>query len=302
VRTLRIGTRRSALALAQSRTFGALLSAEGVGVELVPMSTSGDEGTADASSSPAGMKGLWIDSILDALRAGEIDLAVHSAKDLPADDDPDIAIAAVPARADPRDVLLVRTKGEWLRPGVRVGTSSLRRRAQVLAAQPGARIVGFRGNVDTRLRKLEAGEVDATVLAAAGLARLGVEPDHATWLGLDLMLPAPGQGTLAVQCRADARDLRAALALLDDRASRIALTAERALMRALGGGCALPLGALAVARGDTVRLAARVLSPDGSRALDAAAQTTDPLKAARMVARQLQDAGADDVLALARTS
>ncbi len=301
MRALRIATRRSALALAQAELVRAMLAAEDIDAILVPMTTSGDEG-ADPIASPTGLKGLWIDTILAALRAGEVDLAVHSAKDLPAEDEDDVVIGAVPERADPRDVLLVREQGEWLRPGIRVGTSSLRRRAQILAAQPEAAVVELRGNVDTRLRKLEEGQVDAAVLAAAGLARLGVEPAHATPMGVDVMLPAPGQGALGVQCRADARDVRAVLALLDHRPSRTALVAERALTRALGGGCALPLGALAVARGDTVRLAARVLSADGTRSLDAAAQTADPKRAARMVARQLLDAGAGELLEQASRS
>jgi len=300
VRALRIGTRRSALARAQAEAVRAALDAEQVDAVVVPLSTAGDEGAAP--DGPAGAKGLWTDAIAQALRDGEIDLAVHSAKDLPAHDDEDLVIGAVPARADPRDVLVVRDDGEWLRPGIRVGTSSMRRRAQVLAAQPEAVVVPLTGNVDTRLRKVGDGLVDAAILAAAGLDRLGITSSHATPLGVDLMLPAPGQGALAVQCRAEARDLVAVLELLDHRASRLALETERALVRALGGDCALPLGALAVARGDTLRLAARVCTPDGDRVLDAAAQTSEPGRAVRMVARQLRDAGADEILERARST
>jgi hydroxymethylbilane synthase len=300
VRTLRIGTRRSALARAQAEAVRAALDAEQVDAVIVPLSTAGDEG--QAPEGPAGAKGLWTGAIAQALRQGEIDLAVHSAKDLPSEDDEGLTIGAVPERADPRDVLVVREDREWLRPGIRVGTSSLRRRAQVLAAQPEAVVLPLRGNVDTRLRKVGDGEVDAAILAAAGLERLGIASSHATPLGVDVMLPAPGQGALAVQCRAEARDLLAVLELLDHRASRIAFETERALVRSLGGDCALPLGALAVARGDTIRLAARVCSPDGDEVLDAAAQAADPARAVRMVVRQLRDAGADDVLERARSA
>jgi hydroxymethylbilane synthase len=298
VRTLRIATRRSRLALAQAELVRAALGAHDIDAEVTPMSTAGDDG---ADPRVGGAKALWTDTISAALRDGEADLAVHSAKDLPAEDDDDLVIAAVPERADPRDVLVVRQPGEWLRPGVRVGTSSLRRRAQLLAAQPEAVVVDLHGNVDTRLRKLEAGEADAIVIASAGLRRLGIEPENAAILGVDVMLPAPGQGTLAVQCRADARDLVAALTLMDHRPSRRALAAERALTRARGGDCALPLGALAVARGDLLRLAARVAAPDGTAVIDAAAQASDDDRVVRMVARRLREQGAHQILDAVRS-
>ncbi|HEX6844470.1 MAG TPA: hydroxymethylbilane synthase, partial [Actinomycetota bacterium] len=219
MRTLRIGTRRSTLAVAQAEQVAALLAASGVEAELAPMSTAGDDGAA-AAGSPAGRKGLWTDAIADALRAGEIDLAVHSAKDLPAEDDEDLVIGAVPERADPRDVLLWRDGGDGaLAPGVVAGTASLRRAAQLRAAEPALEVRDLRGNVETRLRKLADGEVDVAVLAAAGLARLGLTPAHARTLGIDEMLPAPGQGALAVQCREAARDVRAVLTEFDHRSS-----------------------------------------------------------------------------------
>lgn len=296
MRTLRIGTRRSALAVIQAEQVVALLDASGVASEVVPMSTAGDEGAA-VETSPTGRKGLWTDAIADALRAGTIDLAVHSAKDLPAEDDDDLAIGAVPERADPRDVLLWREGGDGgLAPGAVLGTASLRRAAQLRAIQPALEVRELRGNVETRLRKLEEGQADLTVLAAAGLARLGVAPPRARPLGVEEMLPAPGQGALAVQCRRDARDLRAVLTEFDDRASHLAVGAERALARALGGGCALPLGALAVARGDTIRLAAVVAAPDGSRVVRAAAEAADPDRIAAIVAAALRDDGADEIL------
>jgi len=295
VRSLRIGSRRSALATVQAEHVRALLFAQGVEAEIVGITTSGDEG-ADASSSPSGLKGLWIDAILAALRDGEVDLAVHSAKDLPAEDEDDLVIGAVPARADPHDVLVLRDERE-LAAGMVVGTSSVRRRAQIQALVGGVGVADLRGNVETRLGKLAAGDVDATILAAAGLARLELEPAHARRLEVDEMLPAPGQGCLAVQRRADARDVAAVLALLDDHAARAAFETERALMRKIGGGCALPLGAIAAVKIDTIRLAACVASPDGVRVVKAAAEAAEPERAAALVAHELESKGARAILA-----
>jgi hydroxymethylbilane synthase len=178
-----------------------------------------------------------------------------------------------------------------------VGTSSVRRRAQLLAGFPGMAVTEIRGNVDTRLRKLAEGEVDGLVLAAAGLARLGVEPPHARRLRVDEMVPAPGQGCLAVQCREDDRSTRAVLSVLDHIASRRALEAERALTRLLGGGCDLPLGALAALKGDRLRLAAVVATVDGAKVARGAAESTDPAAAAAIVADRLRAGGADRILA-----
>lgn len=298
MRTLKIGTRRSRLALVQAEYTQELLRRHDVEAEIVPMTTTGDEGVpADASAQ--GLKGLWIDTILEALRDGRIDLAVHSAKDMPAEDDEGLVIGAVPEREDPHDVLLLRVEGE-LGPGMVVGTSSLRRKAQVMAAYPGIGVAELRGNVETRLRKLADGDVDAAILAAAGLKRLGIQPQHATSLGVDVMIPAPGQGCLGIQCREDDREVRAALMLLDHRASRMALEAERALMRRIGGGCALPLGAIGALKGDLLRLAAVVASPDGVEVVKAAAESEDPEQAARIVADQLLAGGADRILAEVR--
>jgi hydroxymethylbilane synthase len=294
VRRLRIGTRRSRLALVQAEIVRDSLRGAGADAVLVPMTTSGDEG-APASSSPSGLKGLWIDTIIDALRAGEIDLAVHSAKDLPAEDDPDVVLGAIPERADPRDVLVLRNEGD-LQAGMVVGTSSLRRGAQIRAAFAGVDIAPLRGNVDTRLRKLSDGDVDATILAAAGLVRLGIEPAHTRALSIEQMVPAPGQGCLAVQCRSEDRELRALLTQLDHRISRMSLEAERELTRRLGGGCSLPLGAIAAARGDVLRLAAVVAAPDGGRVMHAAAESEDPMRAAAIVADRLLAGGADRIL------
>jgi hydroxymethylbilane synthase len=298
VTALKIGTRRSALALAQAELVRGMLAANGVEAELVPMTTSGDEGAAPTDARQ-GLKGMWIDSILDALDAGTVDLAVHSAKDLPAEDEEGFTIAAVPERADPADVLVSREDGA-LAAGAVIGTSALRRRAQLLAAMPGVRVADLRGNVDTRLRKLAAGEVDAAVLAAAGLARLGITPEHARPLGLEEMVPAPGQGCLAVQCRGDDETALAVLGPLDHPASHAALDAERSLMWRLGGGCALPLGAHASVDGADVRLFAVVATPDGAEVLRAEATAEMPEEAAAVVATSLITAGAERILAEVR--
>jgi hydroxymethylbilane synthase len=294
VTTLRLATRRSALALAQAEEIAELLSANAFRSEIVPVTTSGDEG-ASAAESPAGMKGLWVDGIVAALRAGEVDLAIHSAKDLPAEDEDDLVIGAVPKRADPLDVLIGRE--EHLTPGMVVGTSSLRRRAQLLAGFPGMSVTEIRGNVDTRLRKLAAGEVDGLVLAAAGLGRLGLDPPHARRLRVDEMIPAPGQGCLAVQVRADDRTTRAVISVLDHLASRRALEAERTLTRLLGGGCNLPLGALAAVKGDRIRMVAVVAAADGAKVIRHAAEHTDPERVATRLAARLREDGADRLLA-----
>jgi hydroxymethylbilane synthase len=294
VTALRIATRRSTLALAQAEEVASLLSANAFRSEIVPMSTSGDEG-ADADASPTGRKGLWVDRIVEALRNGEVDLAVHSAKDLPAEDEDGIVIGAVPARADPLDVLIGRR--EKLQPGMVVGTSSVRRRAQLLAGFPGMGVADIRGNVDTRLRKLADGEVDGLVLAAAGLERLGVEPPHARCLRVEEMIPAPGQGCLAIQAREEDRTTRAVLSVLDDLPSRRALEAERALVQLLGGGCDLPLGALAATRGDRIRIVAVVATPDGAKVVRAAAESTEPAVAASTLAQRLRADGAERILA-----
>jgi hydroxymethylbilane synthase len=294
VTTIRIATRRSALAIAQAEEVATLLSANAFRSEIVPMSTSGDEG-ATASESPTGMKGLWVDRIVEALRTGEVDVAVHSAKDLPAEDEDGIAIGAVPERSDPLDVLIGR--GEKLQPGMVVGTSSIRRRAQLLAGFPGMGVAEIRGNVDTRLKKLAEGEVDGLVLAAAGLARLGLDPPNSRRLRVDEMVPAPGQGCLAVQVREEDRSTRAVISVLDHAPSRRALEAERALVQLLGGGCDLPLGALAATKGDRIRMVAIVISPDGAKMVRTASESTDPGIAASTLAQRLRDDGADRILA-----
>ena len=297
--TLRIGTRRSALALAQAREVAELLEVHDVKTELVPMSTSGDRG-AQPTGSSAGMKGLWVSEIVRALLDGQVDLAVHSAKDLPAEDDPRVVLAAVPERASALDVLVTR-EGE-LPSGAKVGTSSLRRRAQVFRWRPDVLVTDIRGNVDTRLRKLDEGEVDGIVLAAAGLLRLGVVPEHAAPMSVADMVPAPGQGSLAVQTRADDAAARDALAALDHEPSRLALEAERALVARLDAGCALPLGAFAQIAEERIALDAIVLTPDGERVVRSAVDASTPAEAAELAALDLLAGGADEILRSARSS
>ena len=295
--TLRIGTRGSKLALAQADEVTSSLRARGVETELVPITTSGDRG-ADPASDPAGVKGLFVTEIVRALLAGDVDLAVHSAKDLPAADEEGVVIAAVPERASALDVL-VTLDGE-LQPGARVGTSSVRRQAQVFRWRPDVTLKDLRGNVDTRLRKLAAGEAEALILAAAGLLRLGIVPEHAAPMSLSEMVPAPGQGCLAVQVRAEDAATLDALAPLDHEPSREALEAERGLMARLGGGCALPLGAFAERSDDGIRMVAIALTPDGGRFARAEVQAATPAEAAEIAALDLSAGGADEILGLVR--
>ena len=294
--TLRIGTRRSPLALAQATEVADRLRDTGVEVTLVPMVTSGDRKLE--VTGPAGLKGMFVAEIVRALREREVDLAVHSAKDLPAEDEEGLVLGAVPERASPLDVLVTRD-GE-LAPGSVVGTSSLRRQAQIFRWRPDVLLKDLRGNVDTRMRKLAEGEVDAIVLAAAGLLRLGIVPEHAAPMSVSEMLPAPGQGCLAIQARADDEATLAALSPLDHGASRMALEAERRLMLRLGGGCALPLGAFADVEEGQVRMVAAVFTPEGAREARTAVAGDTPEGVAEEAALDLLAGGADEILAAVR--
>jgi hydroxymethylbilane synthase len=294
--TLRIGTRRSRLALAQAEQVAYHLALLGVEAELVPMTTAGDRG-APPDDASGGIKGLFVAEIVRALQSGEVDLAVHSAKDLPAGDPDGVIVAAVPERADPFDVLIT-LEGELLAGNV-VGTSSLRRQAQLRRARPDVKVRDLRGNVDTRLAKLERGEVDALVLAAAGLARLGLSPPNATPFPLEEMVPAPGQGALAVQARQDDQETMSVAARLDHERSRVAFEAERYLVRRLGGDCLLPLGAYAEQRESGVRLMAVVIATDGSDLAWAQVEAPGPKEAAEEAARTLLEGGAAAILAAA---
>jgi hydroxymethylbilane synthase len=289
---LRIGTRRSPLALAQAREVAEGLDRMGIATELVPITTSGDRGASPASS-PAGVKGLFVAEIVRALQDGEVDLAVHSAKDLPSEDPEGVVVAGVPRRASPFDVLVAREP--TLADEATVGSSSLRRQGQLHLARPHLRVVDVRGNVDTRLRKLRDGVVDGLVLAAAGLARLGIEPEHAEVLSIGEMVPAPGQGALAVQTRPEG-PAREAVAALDHGPSRTAFDAERRVVALLGGGCSLPLGAYAEAGEGVVRLVAVVLRPDGSDAVRSESEAGHAERAAELVVDDIRAAGGAKVL------
>jgi len=263
-RSIRIGTRGSQLALAQSRWIQACLQRQHpqLAVELVTITTSGDRFTEQPLSAIGG-KGLFVKEIEEALQAGGIDCAVHSMKDLPAELAPGLAIAAVPVREDPRDVLITR-EGivlEALPPGARVGTSSLRRMALLRAARVDLEVMNLRGNVDTRVRKLVRGDFDAIVLASAGLRRLGIKLGGMVFLDPQQFIPAIGQGALAIESRAD--EITELLAPLDDAATRVAVTAERAFLARAGGSCRTPLAAHATVHENTVEMRALIASPDG---------------------------------------
>jgi hydroxymethylbilane synthase len=268
---IRLGTRGSTLALVQARSVAAALGGAAQ-VEIVPMRTEGDR-LAEARLAVVGGKGLFVREIEEALLRGDIDLAVHSLKDLPAETPAGLTLAAYPPREDPRDVLV--TKGpatlETLPRAARVGTSSPRRRALLLAARPDLAVEPIRGNVDTRLRKLSEGDWSAIVLAAAGLVRLGLAPAHVQALDPEAFVPAVGQGIIAVEARADDRATLAALARADDADTRACALAERAYLARLGASCHTPMAAHARLEGGTLRMTAVVAGEDGRRVLRAAA-------------------------------
>jgi hydroxymethylbilane synthase len=264
-RNPRLGTRGSKLALIQARKIASALEVAerwpAGHVEIVPVKTSGDK-IADRPLADIGGKALWTKELDQALLAGEVDFCVHSMKDVEAVRPPEIRLAAIRPRVYVEDKLIGADSIDELKDGAVVGTSSPRRAAQLLAARADLKIVPLRGNVDTRLKKLDSGEVDATILSAAGLHRLGL--DHVgSPIPFDLMLPAPGQGALGIECRADDSDCIQLLKLLDDAGSRSAVTAERAFARALGGSCHSPVAALATAERNQVHITAEILSEDG---------------------------------------
>jgi hydroxymethylbilane synthase len=270
-RKLVVGTRGSALALWQTEHVVERLRAvaRDLQVEVRTIQTLGDE-VRDRALARVGGKGLFVKEIEAALLAEEIDLAVHSLKDMPTQLPEGLSLAAILERADPRDALVVADGTgdlESLPPGARVGTSSLRRQAQLLALRPDLRVVDVRGNVDTRLRKLRDGQADALILATAGLVRLGRAEAIGQILPAGRMLPAVGQGALCVEVRSDDERTRALVGQLDHRATRQATDAERAFLRRLEGGCQVPIGAYAEVSGGTLHLRGLVASVDGSRLL-----------------------------------
>ncbi len=299
MRSIRIGTRGSRLALAQANWFRRSLETRGnVAAELVVIKTSGDR-FVDQPLRDIGGKGLFVKEIEQALLDGDIDCAIHSMKDLPAELAGDLILAAVPEREDPRDVLVTRdgTPLADLPAGSRVGTSSLRRRALCLALRPDLAIEDLRGNVDTRLRKLEAGDLDAILLAAAGLNRLGIAPSGARPLDPDPFLPAIGQGALAIESRPD--EVATILAALDDPTTHTCTRAERAVMAALGGSCHTPVAAHATVSGTDLVLDGVIASPDGTRVVRGRehGSATDPEPIGRKLAADLLARGGEAILA-----
>jgi hydroxymethylbilane synthase len=288
-----LGTRGSQLARAQSTLVADLLRARGHEVTLQLITTRGDKET-DRPVPELGGKGLFTLELEEALREGKIDLAVHSLKDLPTEDAPGLVVAAVPLREDWHDALVSKgSKLMELPKGARVGTASLRRRALLLRRRPDLHVTALRGNVDTRLKRVQEGAVDAIVLAAAGLRRLG-RKEAITEL-LDF-LPAPAQGALAIQARASRADVVAAVHALHDEATGRAVHAERELLHLLGGGCSVPVGALCLPEGHHLKLRAVVAATDGSRVVEAEGVGGDPGALGAVVAARLKEEGAQEIL------
>jgi len=294
---LRIGSRGSQLALWQAHHISDLLRARDHEVELEIIKTTGDKIT-DVALAKVGTKGMFTKEIEEALAAGRVDLAVHSLKDLPTEVPPGFEIAAITKRENPRDVFCSRKFAsiDALPRGARVGTSSLRRQAQLKALRPDLDIHPLRGNVDTRLRKLEAGEYDAIILAAAGLNRLGKTELVKQVIPADIMCPAAGQGALGIEIRAGDSVTRQYLAFLDDADARATTTCERALLNKLGGGCQVPIGAFAEMRDGQLHLNGVVADPDGSKVLRESRDGKDPVVLGEAVGDTLLRRGGDAIL------
>ena len=294
--TITIGSRGSALARWQTEWIQSRLQAAWLELhcELRLFQTSGDT-ILDRPLPEIGGKGLFTEELENALRSGDIDIAVHSLKDLPIDNAAGLTIGAIGAREDPRDVLISRQYHTLahLPRSARVGTSSLRRAAQLLAARPDLQILSLRGNVDTRIRKAMQGEYDAIVLAAAGVLRLGFASHVAEYLSFDVMLPAPGQGAVAVQCRTDDHHTIDLLHPIDHALTRWAVTAERAFLSGLGGGCSAPVAAFAQAN----QLIGLIASKDGKRIIRVSGAGDDPTALGSELAQQALAQGAQELLA-----
>jgi hydroxymethylbilane synthase len=298
---IRLGTRASALALAQATAVAEALRERGVEVELVPMKTEGDRLLA-ARLAEVGGKGLFVREIEEALLDGRLDLAVHSLKDLPAEQPDGLELIAFPPREDPRDVLVSRRPGglEALPGGALLGTSSLRRRAFALAVRPDLVVVPVRGNVDTRLRKVAERLCEAIILAAAGLARLGVTPPHATALDPRVFVPAVGQGILGLETRRDDADTGRLVGALDHGPTRVCALAERAYLRRLGASCTTPMAGHAMLTAGRLAMTAVVASEDGRQVLraSATAAAADAERLGRGLADTLLARGAAGITAL----
>ncbi len=300
---IRIGTRSSELALRQARLVQTALEAQGLACELVTYRTVGDK-KLDEPLSAIGAKGLFTKELEQDLLKGKTDLAVHSLKDLPTDSPDGLVVGAVLEREDPRDVLVVNGRIlaqslDDLPRGSRIGTSSLRRRAQLLAARPDLEVAELRGNVPTRLKKIDEGRVHAAILAAAGLHRLGARQHITCYLEPPVWLPAAGQGAIAVQVRADDERLRTLAAAMNDVPTMRAVVAERAFLAALEGGCQVPIGALAVPLPDGGGvLHGMIASLDGTRVVRGSLvlDANDPALTGIRLANELRGAGATEIL------
>jgi len=290
-----IGTRGSQLALAQARWVEGRLAASGLACRIEIIRTTGDKIT-DVPLARIGGKGLFTKEIEEALLEGRVDLAVHSLKDLPVELPPGLRLAAVPGREDARDVVVGRPLAE-LPPGARVGTSSLRRSAQLRLLRPDLVIEPVRGNLDTRLRKLDAGQYDALIVAAAGMHRMGWTERIVEYLAPEQICPAPGQGALGIETRAEGEALETC-SMLDDPEARAAVTAERAFLAAMGGGCQVPIGAYAEVQNGRLRLHAVVAAPDGARAVRHSLEGSvgEAVGLGRALAQAMLDAGAREIL------
>ena len=317
---LRLGSRGSALALFQANLVAQLIAASGgPQSDIIVIRTSGDQ-LADRPLSEIGGKRLFVKEIEDALLKGDIDFAVHSSKDMPAELPAGLSIGAVLAREDPADALVLPARftqivkmgsdpiyavREHLGPGARIGTGSVRRVAQLRRLFPDATFQNIRGNLDTRLRKVDAGDYDLIVLAAAGLRRLGFASRISLKLPLDDCIPAPGQGIIAIETRTGDSAVRGAVAAVNDADAATALEAERALVIALGGGCQMPIGGVAISCGPaSIELRAVVASLDGARAVryKKVGANADAAALGRQVAEHLLRSGAEDILKEARKS
>jgi hydroxymethylbilane synthase len=294
---LHIGSRGSQLALWQANHVASLLRAQGHAVDIEIIKTTGDKIT-DVALAKVGTKGMFTKEIEEALAAGRVDLAVHSLKDVPTELAPEFELAAILEREDPRDafISLGHSRIEDLPQGARVGTSSLRRQCQLKALRPDLEIISLRGNVDTRLRKLESGEYDAIILAAAGVQRLGLDKHVRYRIPVELMCPAVGQGALAIEIRSGDREVGVALGFMDHADSHIAVRCERALLGSLGGGCQVPIGAFAEKNGHQLRLIAMAGRPDGTEVLREQGLGLDPEQVGRETAQRLLRRGADRIL------
>lgn len=306
MKALRIGSRGSALALWQANHIRARLAElHGVESEVIRVHTSGDH-FQGAAISQIGMKGVFIKELEDALLSGTIDLAVHSMKDVPTETPTGLTFPAITRREDVRDCFIShrRVRLEKLPPGSCVGTSSLRRQAQLLLFRPDLHLVGLRGNVDTRMRKVAEGAYDAIILAKAGVDRLGMNEKITEVLSTEIMLPAVGQGALGVETRESDHETSKIVAGLDDKATRQCVTAERALLRELEGGCQVPLAAWARLGAGGLLLEVCVLSPDGTEHLrrEQIGSPEDAEKIGKRLGQILLEAGADRILRLAGRS